>query len=77
MITYFRDKKHWSKRKYENYKTVSSLLESIDTVVIIEATTTSLTLSVNGVGLMVVPISAGIAGALSLDNKLFHKIKIE
>ena len=70
-ITYFRD--HKSRKKFNNYKTLTSVLESMDTVVIIGATTMSVTLSVIGVGLMVKPKSAGIAGTLSLGNKAKHK----
>ena len=50
------------------------MIESVHTVVFIGSTTTSVTLSVTGVGLMVQPISAGIACALSLGNKVIKKI---
>ena len=76
MITYFKDKNNKSKKKYKNYKTLNTVLESVDSIVIIGATSTSITLSVTGIGLIVLPISAGIAGALSLGNKILHKIII-
>ena len=76
MITYFKDKNHKSKKRYKNYKTLNTKLESVDSVVIIGATSTSITLSVTGVGLIILPISAGIACALSLGNKILHKIII-
>ena len=76
MITYFKDKNHKSKKRYKNYKTLNTILESVDSVVIIGATSTSITLSVTGVGLIILPISAGIACALSLGNKILHKIII-
>ena len=76
MITYFKDKNNKSKKKYKNYKTLNTVLESIDSIVIIGATSTSITLSVTGIGLIVVPISAGIACTLSLGNKVLHKIII-
>ena len=76
MITYFEVETHKSKKKYENYKTLTSISESVDTVVIIGATTTSVMLLVIGVGLIVFPISAGIACTLSLGNKILHKIFI-
>ena len=76
MITYFKDKKHKSKKKYKNYKTLNTVLESVDSVVIIGATSTSITLSVTGIGLIVLPISAGIACGLSLGNKILHKLII-
>ena len=76
MITYFKDKNHKSKKRYKNYKTLNTILESVDSIVIIGATSTSITLSVTGVGLIILPISAGIACALSLGNKILHKIII-
>ena len=76
MITYFKDKNHKSKKKYKNYNTLNTVLESVDSVVIIGATSTSITLSVNGIGLIVLPISAGIACGISLGNKILHKIII-
>ena len=76
MITYFKDRNHKSKKKYKNYKTLNTVLESVDSVVIIGATSTSISLSVTGVGLIVLPISAGIACGLSLGNKILHKLII-
>ena len=76
MITYFKDKNNKSKKRYKNYKTLNTILESVDSVVIIGATSTSITLSVTGVGLIILPISASIVCALSLGNKILHKIII-
>ena len=52
------------------------MLESVDSIVIIGATSTSITLSVTGIGLIILPISAGVACALSLSNKVLHKLII-
>ena len=76
MITYFKDKNHKSKKKYKKYKTLNTVLESVDSIVIIAATSTSITLSVTGIGLIVLPISAGIACGISLGNKILHKLII-
>ena len=76
MITYFKDKNHKSKKRYKNYKTLNAVLESVDSIVIIAATSTSITLSITGIGLIVLPISAGIACGLSLGNKILHKLII-
>ena len=76
MISYFKDKNNKSKKKYKNYKTLNTVLESVDSIVIIGATSTSITLSVTGIGLIVLPISAGIACGLSLGNKILHKLII-
>ena len=74
MITYFKDKNYKSKRRYKNYKTLNTVLESVDSIVIIAATSTSIILSVTGVGMIILPISAGIACTLSLGNKILHKL---
>ena len=76
MITYFKDITNKSKKRYKNYKTLNTVLESVDSIVIIAATSTSITLSVTGVGLIILPISAGIACTLSLGNKILHKLII-
>ena len=76
MITYFKDKNNKSKKKSRNYKTLNTVLESVDSIVIIRATSTSITLSITVIGLMVLPISVGIACSLSLGNKILHKLII-
>ena len=57
MISYFKDKNNKSKKKFKNYKTLNTLLESVDSFVIIAATSTSITLSLTGIGMIVLPIS--------------------
>ena len=76
MIIYFKDKNNKCKKRYKNYKTLNTILESVDSIVIIAATSTSITLSVTGVGLIILPISAGIACGLSVGNKVLHKLII-
>ena len=55
---------------------MNTVLESVDSIIIIGATSTSITLSITGVGLIILPISAGIACGLSLGNKKLHKLVI-
>ena len=76
MIQYFKDKNNKSKKRYKNYKTLNTKLESVDSIVIIAATSTSITLSIIGFGLIILPVSASIACTLSLGNKVLHKIII-
>ena len=76
MITYFKDITNKSKKRCKNYITLNTVLESVDSIVIIATTSTSITLSVTGVGLIILPISAGIACTLSLGNKILHKLII-
>ena len=74
MIAYFKNKNHKSKKKYKSYKTLNTILESVDSIVVIATTSTSITLSITGIGLIVLPISAGIACTLSLGNKVLHEL---
>ena len=52
-------------------------MKSVDCFVIIGATSMSVTLSITGSGLVVVPISTGMACGLSLCNKRLHEILME
>ena len=76
MVAYFKNKNNKSKKRSKNYKTLNTVIESVDSIVIIAATSTSITLSVTGFGLIILPISAGIACGLSLGNKVLHKLII-
>ena len=62
------------KKKFENCKTLTTILESVDSNIIIGVTSASITLSFFGVGLNILPISAWIACTSSLTNKIIHKI---
>ena len=74
MITYFKDKNNKSIKRYKNYKTLNTVIESVHSIVVIGATSTSITLSVTGFGLIILPISAGTACTQSLGNKVLHKL---
>ena len=52
------------------------MLESVNRVVLNGASTTSVTLSVTGVGLIMVPLTAGVACALPLGKKVLHKLTL-
>ena len=76
MITYFKDKNHKSRKKIKNYKTLNTILEIVGTIVFVGATSTSKTLSITGIIVNILPISAGIACTLSLGNKVIRKVTI-
>ena len=76
MVQYFKEKNNKSKKKHKNYKILNTILESVDSIVIIEATSTSENLSIDGNSLSVFPMSTGIACTLSLGNKVLHKLII-
>ena len=52
IITYFKDKNNKSKKRYKKDKTLNTILKSVDSIVIIGATSTSITLSITGIGLI-------------------------
>ena len=62
--------------RYKSKKTLNTILESVNRMVIIGATPTSITLSITGIGLMVLPMTAEIACTLSLYNKILQKMII-
>ena len=74
MTTYFKDKNYKSKKKHKNRQTLNTILESVDTIDFMGATSTSITFLVTGVGLIILKISAGIACTLSIDYKVLQKM---
>ena len=76
MITYFKDKNNKSKKIYKKYKTITTLLKSFDTFVIIATTSSSITFSLTGIGLIVIPKSTASACALSIGKKVLYEVII-
>ena len=76
MITYFKDKNNKSKKKYKNYKTLTTILKSYDTFVFFATTSSSITLSLTGIGFIVIPITTASACALSIGNNVIYEVKI-
>ena len=74
LITYFKDKNNKSKKNYKTFKTLNTILESKDSITIIGTMSTLIKFSIIGIGLFILPISAGIACTLSLGNKILHKL---
>ena len=74
MLTYFKDKNNKSKKRYKNYKTITTILKSFDTFVIIATTSSSITLSLTGIGLIAIPLSTATACGLSIGNKILYEI---
>ena len=76
MISYFKHKNKKSKKKFKKYKTKTTILKSFDTFVIIATTSSSITLSLTGIGLIAIPISTASACGLSIGNKVLYEIII-
>ena len=58
------------------YRTITTLLKSFGTFVIIATTSSCITLSLSGNGLIVIPISTVTASGLSIAIKLLYEIII-
>ena len=76
MITYFKDKNDKSKKKYKKYKKITTILKSSDTFVIIVITSSSIFLSLTGIGLITIPIPSATACELSIGNEVIYEIII-
>ena len=61
----------------KKYKTITTILRSLDTIVIIARTSSSITLSLTGIGLIVIPISTASARALSIGKKVIDEIVMQ
>ena len=73
MIQYFKDKNNKSKKKYKKYKTLTTVQKSFDTFVIIATTSSSITLSLTGIGLIAIPIPTATACGLSFGSKVIYE----
>ena len=58
------------KKKSKQYKLINCLIQSIDGVSVLAVSSTCVTLSVTGVGLVVVPIASGIGAGLCIISKI-------
>ena len=76
MITYLKDKNK-SIKKFKKCKMLTLMLNSFDTFVIIATTSSSIKLSLTGIGLVAIPISSGIACGLTISNKVTYEIVMQ
>ena len=76
MITYFKAKNTKSKKKYVNYKPLTTILKGFDTIGIIATRSYSITLKITGIGLIVLLISTTSGCALSIGNNVLYGIII-
>ena len=74
MITYFADRNHESKTKYKNYKMLTTIWKSFDTSNLFATTSSSFTLSLTGIGLILIPVSTATTCGLSIGNKVINEI---
>ena len=58
------------KKKSKIYKLINCLIQSIDGVSVLAVSSTCVSLSVTGVGLVVVPVASGIGAGLCIISKI-------
>ena len=75
-ITYFKDKNNKSKRKHKKYRTLTTILKSFITFVIIATRSSSITLSLTGLGLIAIPKTTATVCGLSIGNKVLYEMII-
>ena len=74
LIIHLKDKNNRSKNNKKNYKMLTTILKTIETIVIVIATSSSITLSLKGIYSIVISISTGVACGLSIGNKVIYEI---
>ena len=60
MMKYYEMEEKKYKQKYNKYKLINNLINSLDGLIVIGTTSASISLSITGVGIIVVPITAGV-----------------
>ena len=70
MMKYYEMEEKKYKQKYNKYKLINNLINSLDGIIVIGTTSASNSLSITGVGIIVVPITAGVGCATGILVKL-------
>ena len=70
MMKYYEMEENKYKKKYNNYKLINNLINSTDGLIIIGTTSASVVLSITGVGIIAVPITAGVGCATGILVKI-------
>ena len=70
MMKFYESEETKYKKKYTKYKLINNLINSTDGLIIIGTTSASVTLSNTGVGIIVVPITAGVGCASGILVKI-------
>ena len=73
MMKYYDQQYQKQKKKYNKYNLINNAIQSLDTLAIISTTSSSITFSIIGVGVIVVPIICGVGCSITIFSKLFAK----
>ena len=77
LITYFKDKNYKSVKKYKKYEMITPILKCFETFVFIAPASSSIALSLTGIGLIAIPLSTAGACGLLIGNKVLYEIIIK
>ena len=70
MMKYYELEENKYKKKYTKYKLINNIINSTDGLLIIGTVSASAKLSITAVGIIVVPITAGVGCATGILNKI-------
>ena len=70
MMKYYELEENKYKKKYTKYKLINNIINSTDGLLIIGIVSASVKLSITAVGIIVVPITAGVGCATGILNKI-------
>ena len=71
MMKYYELEEKKYRKKYNKYKLINNLINSTDGLLIISTSAASITLSITGVGIIVVPIAAGAGCVTGILVKIY------
>ena len=77
MITDFKYKNYKSTMKFKKDKALTTKLKSFDTIVFFATTSSSIMLSLTGIGLIAIPKTAATACVISIGNKIIYEIVMQ
>ena len=70
MMKYYELEEKKNKKQYTKYKLINNIINSTDGLIILGTPSASVTLSITGVGIIVVPITAGVGCATGILVKI-------
>ena len=76
MNAYSKDKNNKTKKKNKRYKTKTTIINSFGTFVFSATTSSSITLSLTGIGLIAIPKSTATAYGLSIGKTVIYDVII-
>ena len=77
MIKHFKHKNLKLKEKFEKYKMITTMKKTFDRLGIFAITSSCITLSPKGIGLIAIPISSSIACGLTISNKTNYEVVMQ